>query len=217
MAYPAIVAGGARACVLHYNDNNQRVNDGELVLIDAAAELDYYASDITRTFPANGRFSAEQRILYEIVLKTQYAVIAAIRPGVRWDALQQLSEHEITAGLHAAGFLQGSLESLLADKAWKPFYVHGFGHWVGMDVHDVGVYRQGKAWCPLEAGMVLTVEPGIYISTEVAKLTAKVDCACYPIGIRIEDVVLVTDSGCEVLTAAVPKEVVAIEALMAKK
>lgn len=210
-AYNSIVAGGANSCILHYNDNNAVLKDGELVLIDAACEYDCYASDITRTFPVNGRFSKEQRAIYELVLSAQLAVIAAIKPGVQWNYLQELSERVITEGLLLLGILHGDLEILLQTKASHPFYMHRLSHWIGMDVHDVGDYKLRGAWRTLEPRMVFTVEPGVYIAAG----NAAVDKKWWDIGVRIEDDVLVTPTGCEVLSQDVPKSVKEIEALMA--
>lgn len=215
-AYPSIVGGGANACVLHYIANDQVLNDGDLLLIDAGAELHHYASDITRTFPVNGRFSAPQRALYECVLQAQLAVIAMIKPGVIWDDLHQCALRHLITGLLSLGLLQGDVDSCLQDQSYKRFYMHNTGHWLGLDVHDVGAYKvpdgQGQLqWRGLQAGMVLTVEPGLYIAPE----EADVDPQYRGIGIRIEDDVLVTDSGSLVLTAAVPKTIADIEALMA--
>jgi Xaa-Pro aminopeptidase len=214
-AYPSIVGGGANACVLHYIDNDQVLKDGDLVLIDAGAEFNCYASDITRTFPVNGRFSDAQRALYDCVLQAQLAVIAMIKPGVIWDDLHQCALRHLIGGLLQLGLLQGDVETCLKDQSYKRFYMHNTGHWLGLDVHDVGAYKlpnaQGELqWRALQPGMVLTVEPGLYIAPE-----EDVDAQYRGIGIRIEDDVLVTQSGCQVLTAAAPKTIADIEALMA--
>lgn len=209
-AYNPIVGSGANSCILHYTQNNARLKSGDLVLIDAACEIDHYAADITRTFPVNGQFSTPQKEIYQIVLQTQQAVIAAIRPGLPWDELQQIASKVITEGLTALNLLQGNVSELMALKAYRQFYMHNIGHWLGMDVHDVGTYTQnGQSRC-LEPGMVLTVEPGIYIPAE----SANVPEAFWNIGIRIEDDVVVTEHGYEVLTSAVPKTMAEIEALM---
>jgi Xaa-Pro aminopeptidase len=210
MAYTPIVGSGDNACILHYTDNNNPLKQGDLVLIDAGGEYENYASDVTRTFPINGTFSKEQRGVYEWVLKAQQAGIDAIRPGLIWNEVQEIIIRILTQGLCALGILSGSIDKLIASAAYKPFYMHNFGHWLGLDVHDVGAYKINGAWRPLEAGMVLTVEPGIYISPELEH----VDERFRGIGIRIEDDVLVTESGHEVLTAALPSDVDAIEALM---
>jgi Xaa-Pro aminopeptidase len=212
-AYNAIVASGANSCILHYHANNKTINDGELVLIDAGAEYQYYAADISRTFPANGKFSPEQRQIYQLVLDTQLAVLAIIKPGLLWEQIQQTAVQHITAGLLALGLLEGELATLIADKAYLPFYMHNTSHWLGLDVHDVGGYYQqgcGQKSQQLKTGMVLTVEPGIYIRPDIPQVAQ----CWHNIGIRIEDMVLVTKTGCEVLSAAVPKTIVAIEQLM---
>lgn len=211
-AYSSIVGAGANGCILHYVDNASAIRDGDLVLIDAGCEFEYYAADITRTFPANGRFSAEQRALYELVLKSQYAAIAAVRPGNHWNQPHDETVRVITQGLVELGLLTGDVDQLIADEAYRDFYMHRAGHWLGLDVHDVGDYKVGEEWRLLEPGMVLTVEPGIYVSPH----NDKVEARWRGIGIRIEDDVLVTREGCEVLTAAVPKQPDEIEALMAE-
>lgn len=208
-SFPPIVAGGANACTLHYEDNDEQLQDGDLVLIDAGVEYQYYSSDITRTIPVGRSFSGEQRAIYQAVLDAQLAVIAKIRPGVKWNELQQISERLITAKLLELGLLQGDLDELIVAKACKRFYMHNFGHWLGMDTHDVGKYAIDGDWRELESNMVLTVEPGIYIAAG----SAGVDERWWDIGVRIEDDVLVTESGCEVLTAALPKTVAEIEAM----
>lgn len=210
-AYSPIVGGGANACILHYINNDAPIADGDLVLIDAGCELDCYASDITRTFPVNGRFSAEQRALYELVLKTNEACIELIRPGLPWNAVHDLSVKMLTQGLVELGLLEGEVEALIESGAYREFYMHRIGHWLGMDVHDVGNYKLNGEWRPLEPGMVMTIEPGLYISPH----NDRVEPRWRGIGIRIEDDVLVTRDGAEVLTAGVPKSVDAIEALMA--
>jgi Xaa-Pro aminopeptidase len=210
-AYNSIVGSGANACVLHYTDNNQPIQDGDLVLIDAGGEYHYYASDITRTFPANGRFTKEQQAIYELVLAAQMATIALIKPGVSWDQVQMLPRKILTEGLLALGLLKGKLEDLLERKAYQQFYMHNIGHWLGLDTHDVGEYRLGKEWRKLEPGIVMTVEPGLYI-----RPADNVESKWWNIGIRIEDNVLVTPKGCEVLSADVPKAVKEIEALVGK-
>lgn len=211
-AYSPIVGGGANGCILHYIDNDAPIQDGELVLIDAGCELACYASDITRTFPVNGRFNPEQRALYELVLKTNEACIALMRPGVPWNEVHDLSVKLLTEGLVELGLLEGDVEALIASAAYREFYMHRIGHWLGMDVHDVGNYKVNGEWRPLEPGMVMTIEPGIYVSPH----NDRVEPRWRGIGIRIEDDVLVTAEGHEVLTAAVPKTVEAIEALMAE-
>ncbi len=210
-AYSSIVGSGANGCILHYVENASAIRDGDLVLIDAGCEYEYYAADITRTFPANGRFSAEQRALYEVVLKSQYAAINAVRAGNHWNQPHDETVRVITEGLVELGLLKGDVSKLIAAEAYRDFYMHRAGHWLGLDVHDVGDYKVGDEWRLLEPGMVLTVEPGIYVSPN----NEKVEPRWRGIGIRIEDDVLVTKDGCEVLTSGVPKEADEIEALMA--
>jgi Xaa-Pro aminopeptidase len=211
-AYPCIVGSGANACTLHYVDNNCVLRDGDLVLVDAGCELQYYASDVTRTFPVNGRFSSEQRALYELVLAAQSAAITAIRPGNHWNQPHDASVRVITAGLVELGLLKGRVASLVKEEAYRDFYMHRVGHWLGLDVHDVGDYRVGDEWRQLEPGMAMTVEPGIYVSPHNSRAAAK----WRGIGIRIEDDVLVTADGCEVITGGAPRTVEEIEALMAQ-
>ncbi len=210
-AYNTIVGGGDNGCILHYVDNSDALKDGDLVLIDAGCELDYYAADITRTFPVNGKFSKEQRLLYELTLKAQQAAIDAIKPGRHWNEPHEASVQVITEGLVELGLLLGDVPDLIESEAYKEFYMHRIGHWLGMDVHDVGDYRVGGQWRVLEPGMCMTVEPGIYVAPD----NAGVDAKWRGIGIRIEDDVLITKDGCDVLTADVPKTVAEIEALMA--
>ena len=211
-AYASIVAGGANACILHYVDNNRPLRDGELLLIDAGCEMDSYAADITRTFPVNGRFSPAQRDVYELVLAAQAAAIACVSPGRSWDAPHEAALGILVQGMVDLGLLAGSRDGLIESGAYKRFYMHRTGHWLGMDVHDAGEYKVGGAWRPLQPGMTLTVEPGCYI-----RAAADVPPALRDIGVRIEDNVLVTGSGCEVLTAEAPKDIAAIEALMARR
>lgn len=209
-AYPCIVAGGENACVLHYTENRDVLRDGDLLLIDAGAECENYAADITRTFPVNGRFSDVQRDLYELVLDAQLAAIEQVRPGNHWNEPHEAAIQVLTKGLVKRGLLHGRVSKLIKDEAYKKFYMHRTGHWLGLDVHDVGNYKNGEEWRVLEPGMVMTVEPGFY----VAPTCEDVDPRWRGIGIRIEDDVLVTEKGCEVLTAGVPKSVEDIEALM---
>ena len=210
-AYPSIVGSGRNGCVLHYIENSDKMRDGDLVLIDAGCELEYYASDVTRTFPVNGRFSAEQRALYELVLRAQLAAIAEIRPGNHWNQPHDASVKVLTQGLVTLGLLKGSVASLIKRDAYRDFYMHRVGHWLGLDVHDVGDYRLGDEWRVLEPGMVMTVEPGLYVSPSNTNVAKK----WRGIGIRIEDDVVVTEEGCDVITAGVPKTIEEIEALMA--
>lgn len=209
-SYPPIVAGGHNSCVLHYLDNNTPLQDGDMLLIDAGAELNFYASDITRTFPINGRFSPEQKTIYELVLAAQQAAIAAVKPNNSWIDPHEAAVRTITQGLVDLGLLSGSIETLIEEETYKKFFMHRTGHWLGMDVHDVGDYKIDDDWRPLEPGMVMTVEPGIYIPAQ----TPDVDEKWWDIGVRIEDDVLVTEDGCRVLSAAVPKTVAEIEALL---
>lgn len=210
-AYNSIVAAGDNACILHYTRNDAVVNDGDLVLIDAGCEYDHYASDITRTFPANGKFSPEQKAIYEIVLSAQNAALDAVRPGAAWDEPHTASVKVITKGLVKLGLLKGRPSELIKSEAYKDFYMHRVGHWLGMDVHDVGDYKIDNKWRLLEPGMVTTVEPGIYISPENRKVAKK----WRGIGIRIEDDVLVTRNGHRVLSTGIPKTVQEIESFMA--
>ena len=209
-AYPSIVAGGGNACVLHYTENADVLRDGDLLLIDAGAEYGNYAADITRTFPVNGRFGEAQRQLYELVLEAQLAAIGKIRPGKSWIEPHDAAVRVLVKGLVRLGLLAGRVGKLIKDEAYKKFYMHRTGHWLGMDVHDVGEYKVDDVWRELEPGMVLTVEPGLYIAPDCLDVEPK----WRGIGIRIEDDVLVTKDGCEVLSAAMPKAVAEIEAFM---
>ena len=212
-AYNFIVGGGENGCILHYNENDAVLRDGDLVLIDAGAEYGYYASDITRTFPVNGRFTTEQRALYELVLRAQLAAIEKIEPGRRWNEPHDAAVRTLTQGLIKLGLLKGTPAALIKEGAYRKFYMHRTGHWLGMDVHDVGEYKQNNEWRVFEPGMVLTVEPGLYIATN----SENVDKKWWNIGIRIEDDVVVTKDGCEVLSSDAPKTVADIERLMATK
>lgn len=210
-AYGSIVAAGRNACILHYRENDAPLKDGDLVLIDAGCEIDCYASDITRCFPVNGRFSPEQKAIYELVLAANEEAFKHIAPGKHWNEAHEATVRVITAGLVELGLLRGEVDELIAAEAYKPFYMHRAGHWLGMDVHDVGDYKIGGEWRELEVGMAMTVEPGIYIAVNNTSVAKK----WRGIGVRIEDDVVVTRSGCEVLTLGVPKTVGEIEALMA--
>jgi Xaa-Pro aminopeptidase len=212
-AYGSIVGGGFNATILHYHENSDRLNDGDLLLIDAGAEVEYYASDITRTFPVSGRFTPAQREVYDLVLKAQMAAIDACRPGNRFQDVHDAAVRVLVDGLVELGLLQGKAEDLIAQEAYKPYYMHKTSHWLGMDVHDVGVYKIDGAWRKLEPGMVLTVEPGLYFGEDVPAEATRYR----GIGIRIEDDVLITASGCDVLTRDVPKDAEAIEALMQQR
>ena len=209
-AYGSIVAAGRNACILHYRENDAVLKDGELVLIDAGCEIDCYASDITRTFPVSGRFTPEQKAIYELVLKANEEAFRHIAPGKHWNEAHEATVQVITAGLVELGLLEGDVQDLIAAEAYKPFYMHRAGHWLGMDVHDVGDYKVGGEWRVLEPGMAMTVEPGIYIPAG----SKGVHKRWWNIGVRIEDDVVVTRTGCEILTNGVPKAVVEIEALM---
>ena len=210
-AYPSIVAGGANACVLHYTQNDAVLANGDLLLIDAGAEHQCYAADVTRTYPVNGRFTKPQRLLYELVLAAQLAAIEAIKPQNRWNMPHEAAIKVLTKGLLRLGLMEGKAANLIKNEGYKKFFMHRTGHWLGMDVHDVGDYRQNGKWRAFEPGMVLTVEPGLYIPLDCLE----VDPCWRGIGIRIEDDVLVTKDGVEVLTQALPKSVKDIEALMA--
>ncbi len=210
-AYPSIVGGGENGCVLHYTSNRSQLNAGDLLLIDAGAEYDCYASDITRTFPVSGRFSPAQKALYKVVLAAQAAAIEQVQPGNHWNDPHQAAVKVLTRGLVKLGILKGKPGELIRKEAYRRFYMHRTGHWLGMDVHDVGDYKVGGEWRVLEPGMVLTVEPGLYIPTGTRGVSRK----WWNTGIRIEDDVLVTRDGHDVLSEAVPKSVDEIEALMA--
>ena len=209
-AYGSIVGSGDNACILHYRENDALLQQGTLVLIDAGCEIDCYASDITRTFPVSGRFSPEQKALYELVLSANQQAIQQIAPGRHWNEAHETTVQVITEGLVALGLLEGDVTALIAQEAYKVFYMHKAGHWLGMDVHDVGDYKINDQWRTLEPGMVLTIEPGIYIAPD----NLQVPEPWRGIGIRIEDDVLVTQDGYEVLTEDAPKTVAEIEALM---
>ena len=209
-AYSSIVGGGANGCILHYTENNAPLNDGDLLLIDAGAEYDCYASDVTRTFPVNGRFSEPQKALYEVVLAAQTAAIKKVRSGNHWNDPHAAAVRVLTRGLIKLGILKGKPADLIRKEAYRRFYMHRTGHWLGMDVHDVGDYKVGGAWRELEPGMVLTVEPGLYIPAGSRGVARK----WWNIGIRIEDDVLVTRGEPDVLSAAAPRTVAEIEAVM---
>jgi len=209
-AYPPIVGGGANGCILHYIENTDKLNDGDLLLIDAGAEYDGYAADITRTFPVNGRFSKAQKAVYEVVLAAQLAAIQQVRPGNHWNDPHEAAVRALTKGLLELGLLKGRLQTLIKNAAYRHFYMHRTGHWLGMDVHDVGDYKLDNEWRLLEPGMVMTIEPGIYIPAGTKGVPKK----WWNIGVRIEDDVLVTRGGHEVLSAGAPKSVEEIEALV---
>jgi Xaa-Pro aminopeptidase len=210
-AYTSIVGSGRNSCILHYISNNKKIANGDMVLIDAGAEYQNYAADITRTFPANGKFSAEQADIYQLVLEAQLAAIKTIKPGTSWPAAQQAIVKVITQGLIDLRILKGRLSDLVEKQSYLSFYMHKSGHWLGLDVHDVGRYRIGEKWRSLQPGMALTVEPGIYISADIPNVHKR----WHNIGVRIEDDVLVTKKGCDVLSKDIPKKIADIEAIMA--
>jgi Xaa-Pro aminopeptidase len=211
-AYNSIVGGGENACILHYVENNKPLKDGDLVLIDAACEYEFYASDITRTFPVNGKFSPEQKALYNIVLDAQLAAIDATRIGNHYKYPHEVAVKILTQGLVDLGLLSGNVGELVESEAFRQFFMHGTGHWLGMDVHDVGAYKTGEDWRAYEAGMVVTVEPGLYVAPD----DETVDAKWRGIGIRIEDDIVVTENGPLVLTKNVVKTIDDIESLMVK-
>lgn len=211
-AYVSIVGAGENGCILHYDSNNAEVKEGDMVLIDAGCEYEHYASDITRTFPASGKFSVEQNAIYELVLKAHTAAIAEIKPGAAWDAPHNASVKVIVKGLIKLGLLKGTPAQTIKNESYKSFYMHRVGHWLGLDVHDVGDYKIDDRWRLLEAGMVTTIEPGIYIAPDNTKVPKK----WRGIGIRIEDDVLVTKKGSRILSKGIPTTVDEIESFMAQ-
>jgi Xaa-Pro aminopeptidase len=212
-AYPSIVASGANSCVLHYIENNRQMQDNELLLIDAGCVYEYYNADITRTFPIGNRFTSEQKILYEIVLKAQLEAIAQVQPGNPYNLFHDTAVRVLVEGLMELGLLAGDIEEIIKEEKYKPFYMHRTGHWLGLDVHDAGVYKHGENWQSLQPGHVVTVEPGLYIGPDIKPTEGQpaIDDRWRGIGIRIEDDVLVTAQGHEVLTAGVPKSVEEME------
>jgi Xaa-Pro aminopeptidase len=212
-AYPSIVASGTNACILHYTENTRQLQAGDLLLIDAGCAYGYYNADITRTFPVTGQLTDAQKILYEIVLKAQLEAIAQVHPGNPYKQIHDTAVRVIVEGLMDLGLLQGDIEEIIKEEKYKPFYMHRTGHWLGLDVHDVGIYQHGETPHNLEPGQVMTVEPGIYISPHIKPVEGQpeVDPRWHGIGIRIEDDVLVTATGHEVLTAGVPKRLEGIE------
>ena len=210
-AYTSIVGGGKNACILHYIENQSALKSGDLVLIDAGCEYQNYAADITRTFPINGKFSTAQAAIYDIVLAAQAAAINCISPGVTYDQANKATIEVITQGLVDLGILKGDVDQLITECAYREFYMHSVSHWLGMDVHDVGSYKQDGDWRKLEKGMVMTIEPGIYILDSLEG----VDDKWKGIGVRIEDDILVTKKGHDILTDGVPKQRDQIEQLMA--
>lgn len=212
-AYPSIVASGRNSCILHYIENNRQLQDGDLLLIDAGCAYDYYNADITRTFPVGGKFTPEQKTIYELVLEAQLQAIAEVKPGNPYSKVHETAVRVLVQGLIDLGLLCGDIEEIIKEEKYKPFYMHRTGHWLGLDVHDVGVYQYGENPQLLQPGQVLTVEPGIYISPEIKPVEGQpeIDRKWRGIGIRIEDDVLVTVDGHQVLTAAVPKSVESLE------
>jgi Xaa-Pro aminopeptidase len=213
-AYPSIVASGVNSCILHYIENDRQMQDKELLLIDAGCSYGYYNSDITRTFPVGGKFTSEQKRLYEIVLEAQKQAIAQVQPGNPYKQIHDTAVRVLTEGLVELGILKGEIDKLIEEEKYKPYYMHRTGHWLGLDVHDVGVYQHGDDNPQiLQPGQVLTVEPGLYIvpDTKLAEDQPETDPRWVGIGIRIEDDVLVTSTGHEILTAGVPKEVAEVE------
>jgi Xaa-Pro aminopeptidase len=211
-AYNSIVGSGANATILHYVSNDATLTDGDLLLIDAGAEYDGFASDITRTFPVSGRFTGAQRDVYQLVLDCQRQCIEMIAPGVTMEEMHRRSVEILTAGMVRLGLLQGDVEKLIEEEQYKKFYMHRLGHYLGLDVHDVGAYHADGEPRPVEAGMVMTVEPGLYIAADAEDIPEEYR----GIGVRIEDDVLVTAEGYRVLTDKAPVEVEEIEALMAR-
>lgn len=209
-SYPSIIANGVNACVLHYTANNQALRDGDLVLIDAGCEVSGYASDITRTFPVNGRFSAAQRDLYEITLAAQLAAIEASRPGVAFHAPHDAALRVLAQGMIDLGLCQGNVDGVIESGDYRRYYMHRTSHWLGLDVHDAGPYHEDDEWVRLQSGMTMTIEPGFYV-----RAADDVPAAFHNIGIRIEDDIVITDKGCRVMTDGAPKTVDAIEQLMA--
>jgi Xaa-Pro aminopeptidase len=210
--YGTIVGAGVNATILHYVDNECTIADGDLVLVDAGCEVGYYTADITRTWPASGRFSAPQRAVYSLVLDVQKSAVAMVRPGVTLDDLHQHCVRKLTEGMIDLGLLLGPVDARVEDLAYKKFDMHGTSHWLGMDVHDVGAYTTGGKPRPLAPGMVITVEPGLYIAADAAD----VPDGLRGLGVRIEDDILVTADGHENLTAACPKEIDALEAICSR-
>jgi len=208
-AYPPIIGGGANSCILHYTENIETLNEGDILLIDAGAEYDYYASDITRTFPVSGKFSREQRAVYDLVLEAQLAAIEEVRPGNHWNDPHDAAVEVLTEGMVALGILEGRPKTLIKKQAYTRYYMHRTGHWIGMDVHDVGDYRLDGEWRMLEPGMIMTIEPGLYLKAQ--KGLAK---KWWNIGVRIEDDVLVNRDGYDVLSKDAPKTAEEVEALM---
>ncbi|MBA4695870.1 MAG: aminopeptidase P N-terminal domain-containing protein [Legionella sp.] len=210
LAYEPIVGSGPNSCILHYTKNNQPFQPNDLVLVDAGGEFENYAADITRTYPVKGQFTPEQTLIYDLVLRAQRAGIACIKPGIAWNKVQETIVEILTEGLIDLGLLHGTKEDLIAENGYKPFYMHGSGHWLGLDVHDAGLYKISGEWRSFEPGMVLTVEPGIYIQPGMKG----VDERWWNIGVRIEDNILVTSMGSEIMTESLPVERSDLEAVL---
>ncbi|HEY9702661.1 MAG TPA: M24B family metallopeptidase, partial [Allocoleopsis sp.] len=213
-AYPSIVASGANACILHYINNNRQVQENELLLIDAGCAYNYYNGDITRTFPVNGKFTPEQKIIYEIVLEAQLKAIEVVKTGNPYNLFHDKAVRTIVEGLVDLGLLVGDIDEIIKEEKYKPFYMHRTGHWLGLDVHDAGDYKIGEdTWQELQTGQILTIEPGIYIAPNYkpAEGQPEINDEWKGIGIRIEDDVLVTENGYEVLTESVPKSISSME------
>jgi len=211
-SYLPIVGSGPNACVLHYSANGRQMQEGDLLLVDAGCEYDYYASDVTRTYPVSGRFSSEQRAIYDIVLEAHAAALRAIIPGNHWNEPHDAAVQVVVRGLRRLGLLKGSVASIIRSGSYRRFFMHRTGHWLGMDVHDVGDYKVGDQWRLLEAGMVMTVEPGIYIAPGAKGVAPR----WQGIGIRIEDDVMVTPNGHEILTQGLPRAAEEVESLVGR-
>ena len=209
-SYLPIIGSGANSCILHYHANDRRMEDGDLLLVDAGCEYDYYASDVTRTYPVNGRFTPEQRAIYEVVLEAHEAALAAVAPGNAWSEPHEAAVRAVTKGLKRIGLLEGALPTLIRTRAYQKFFMHRTGHWLGMDVHDVGDYKIADQWRELEPGMTLTVEPGVYIPPGSRGVPKR----WWNIGVRIEDDVLVTRDGSDVLTRDLPRDPDVLEAMI---
>jgi len=212
-AYPSIVASGANSCILHYIENNRQMQEDDLLLIDAGCAYGYYNADITRTFPVGSKFTPEQQIIYELVLKAQLSAIAQIQPGNPYNSFHDTAVRVLVEGLMDLGLLAGDIEEIIKEEKYKPFYMHRTGHWLGLDVHDGGIYKQGENWQVFQPNQVVTVEPGLYIGPDTQPVEGQpaIEQRWLGIGIRIEDDVLVTASGNEVLTADVPKSTAEME------
>ena len=207
--FPSIVAAGANSCTLHYTANRARIEDGDLLLLDTGAEVDYYGADVSRTFPANGRFTPAQRAVYDVVYEAQRQAIALVKPGIRFNDVHERAVRVLVEGLRDLGVLEGRTTQILKDGSYAPYYMHATSHWLGLDVHDAGNYREGNESITLRPGMVLTVEPGLYIAPD-----SKAPRRLRGIGVRIEDDILVTRDGHENLSAAIPSKADELEAIV---